>query len=174
MSYSQGLRARLIQRLTGPNPMSATALSKETGISQQTLSRWRQQASTVSSVNAKKHKPQDPPPNKRPRTAEDKLRLVLAASGLSGTEMGEFLRREGVHTAELEEWRRIALAAAETALDGKPAQKSIDGKKVRELERDLDRKNKALAEVTALLTLQKKVQAIWGDEGESTPPKSET
>jgi len=59
-------------------------------------------------------------------------------------------------------------------LAGKPAAKNPDAKKVRELERDLDRKNKALAEVTALLALQKKVQAIWGDGDESTPPKSET
>jgi len=41
-------------------------------------------------------------------------------------------------------------------LAGKPAAKNPDAKKVRELERDLDRKNKALAEVTALLALQKK------------------
>jgi hypothetical protein len=59
-------------------------------------------------------------------------------------------------------------------LAGKPAAKNPDAKKVRELERDLDRKNKALAEVTALLALQKKVQAIWGDGDENTPPKSET
>jgi transposase-like protein len=91
-----------------PNPISATALSKETGSSQQTLSRWRQQASTASPVNAKMPRPQALSPNHRTQTADDKLRLVLAASGLSGTELGEFLRREGVHTAELEEWRRVA------------------------------------------------------------------
>ena len=151
--------------------MSATALSKETGVSQQTLSRWLREASTLACMGTRDNDAQGSP---RPRTAEDKLRIVLAAARLSESALGEFLRREGVHTAELEEWRQIALAAAESALAGKPAAKNPDAKKVRELERDLDRKNKALAEVTALLALQKKVQAIWGDGDESTPPKSET
>ena len=173
MVYSQGLRARLVQRLSGPRAMSATALSKETGVSQQTLSRWLREASTLASMGTRDNDAQGSP-QPRPRTAEDKLRIVLAAARLSESALGEFLRREGVHTAELEEWRQIALAAAESALAGKPAAKNPDAKKVRELERDLDRKNKALAEVTALLALQKKVQAIWGDGDESTPPKSET
>ena len=116
--------------------------------------------------------------SRRPQqwTAEDKLRIVLAAAQLSESQLGEFLRREGLHTAQLEEWRQVALAAAQNALAGiKRAPKhSSDAKKIRELERDLDRKNKALAEVTALLALQKKVRALWGDEDESTPPKSAT
>ena len=171
MVYSQGLRARLVQRLSAPRAMSATALSKESGVSQQTLSRWLREASTLASMGTRDDAQGSP---QRPRTAEDKLRIVLAAARLSESELGEFLRHEGVHTAQLEEWRQIALAAAENALAGKPAVKKPDAKKIRELERDLDRKNRALAEVTALLALQKKVQAIWGDADESTPPKSET
>jgi transposase-like protein len=154
--------------------MSATALSKETGVSQQTLSRWLREASTLACMGTRDNDTQGSQQPQRPRTAEDKLRIVLAAARLSESELGEFLRREGVHSAQLEEWRQIALAAAESALAGKPAAKSGDPKKIRELERDLDRKNKALAEVTALLALQKKVQAIWGDGDENTPPKNET
>lgn len=40
----------------------------------------------------------------------------------------------------------------------------VERKRIRELERDLHRKNAALAETAALLTLRKKAQAIWGDE----------
>ncbi len=164
----------MVQRLSGPRAMSATALSKETGVSQATLSRWLREASTLASMGTRDNNAQRSQQSQQPRTAEDKVRIVMAAAALSEKELGEFLRREGVHTAQLDEWRQIALAAAETALAGKPATKTGDAKKIRELERDLDRKNKALAEVTALLALQKKVQAIWGDGDESTPPKSET
>lgn len=175
MVYSQGLRSRLVQRMAGPRGISATALSKETGISQATLSRWLLSASTFAAMGNRDHEPSQP---RRPQSwsTEEKLRIVLAATQLSDSELGEFLRREGLHTAQLEEWRKVALAAAQSALAGdKPAAKgSRDAKKIRELERDLDRKNRALAEVAALLALQKKAQAIWGDEDESTPPKSET
>jgi len=110
------------------------------------------------------------------RTAEDKLRIVLAAAHLTEEQLGEFLRREGLHAAQLEEWRQTALAAAQSALAGGKvsAKGSSEAQRIRELERDLDRKNRALAEVTALLALQKKVQAIWGAEDESTPPKNGT
>ena len=36
-------------------------------------------------------------------------------------------------------------------------------KRIKELERELRRKDKALAETAALLVLKKKAQAIWGD-----------
>ena len=44
---------------------------------------------------------------------------------------------------------------------------------MRELEKQLRRKDKALAEAAALLVLQKKAQAIWGDEDDDTGPKSD-
>ena len=50
--------------------------------------------------------------------------------------------------------------------DSTPDQKAIrsDAKKIRALEKELQRKDKALAETAALLVLKKKVQEIWGDE----------
>ncbi len=97
----------------------------------------------------------------------------MEAARLSEAELGEFLRREGLHSAQLEEWRTTALAAAQSALAGE-TRRSSEAKQIRDLKRDLDRKNAALAEVTALLALQKKVQAIWGDEDENTPPTNAT
>ncbi len=71
-----------------------------------------------------------------------------------------------IRQADLAEWRRSALAA----LGGVP--KAVAGggeaRRVRELEKQLRRKDKALAEAAALLVLQKKVQSIWGDEDDDT------
>ncbi len=44
--------------------------------------------------------------------------------------------------------------------------RQADEKRIKELERDLQRKEKALAETAALLVLRKKAQAIWGDAEE--------
>ena len=52
--------------------------------------------------------------------------------------------------------------------------KSKESKRIKELERDVRRKDRALAEATALLVLKKKVQAIWGDADDDTPEGSET
>ncbi len=96
--------------------------------------------------------------------------MVAQAEGLSGDALGEFLRREGVHEADLAEWRSAALVALGTR--AKTPATSGDSRRVRELERELLRKDKALAETAALLVLKKKVQDYWGDEDDST--KKET
>lgn len=40
VQYSEAMKARMIKRMTGPNALSATAVSEDTGIPQPTLSRW--------------------------------------------------------------------------------------------------------------------------------------
>ena len=81
--------------------------------------------------------------------------------------LGEFLRKEGLHSAQIEEWTALAVAALAT---NKPARRKVspEAKRNKELERELRRKEKALAEVAALLVLKKKAQEIWGDEDDDT------
>ncbi len=66
-------------------------------------------------------------------------------------------------------------AAAEAALTepGRGAVRSVEQRRILELERELRRKDAALAETAALLVLKKKAQAIWGDGDESTDPRHE-
>lgn len=106
-------------------------------------------------------------------TTEQKLRVVLESSQLSEGDLGAYLRREGVHDAQLTDWR-TAVSAALSAGKTKPRKNSREAKRIRELEKELRRKEKALAEVAALLTLKKKVQEIWGDEDDSTGTRSGT
>jgi transposase len=101
---------------------------------------------------------------------EEKLSLVVRAEGLTDDALGELLRREGVHEADLAEWRTAALVGLGTRSKAPPV--SGEARRVRELERELLRKDKALAETAALLVLKKKVQDYWGDEDDST--KKET
>ena len=58
---------------------------------------------------------------------------------------------------------RCAKASATKASGGA---RRAERKKTRRLEKELRRKDKALAEAAALLVLQKKAQAIWGDDGD--------
>jgi len=101
------------------------------------------------------------------RTPEEKLRLLIEASGLGEEELGAFLRREGMHEADLRRWRESSLAGLSDNITSK-SQAGQASKKVRRLEKELRRKEKALAEAGALLVLQKKVREIWGDEDDDT------
>jgi len=103
----------------------------------------------------------------------EKLRVVAMADQLKDAELGALLRREGIHLAQLEQWREEMLTAMGSPL---PRRKSPDARRILELERELARKDKALAEVTALLVLRKKLQALFGDsaeEGESVDEDNE-
>lgn len=170
--YSEAFKARMVERLAVPGGSSAAELAEEVGIPQPTLSRWVREAARLGGMAKKKTKlPQDRAPRSlRQWTAAEKLRVITEASQLSDEQLGEFLRREGLHTAQLEEWRADILAA----LGQSPVRRRTDeAKTIRKLEQELARKDKALAEVTALLVLKKKVDALFGsvDEDGSTSGK---
>ena len=96
---------------------------------------------------------------------------MLEASALPETQLGEFMRRQGLHEADLAAWREMALGALGAAPMSQS--RSGDARRVRELEKELRRKDKALAETAALLVLQKKVRAIWGDGDDDTKSGSD-
>jgi transposase len=104
------------------------------------------------------------------RSAEEKMRLVVEAGALSDDELGAFLRRHGVHAADLQRWREAMLSSLSA---GTRRVARGEAKRVKQLERELRRKDKALAETATLLVLQKKVQTLLGDEGDDTEPESE-
>lgn len=171
MAYNQAFKQKMLQRMLGPGAKSALELSKEVDVHQVTLSRWKREAATLAPMSAVKPPTSSP---KTPRSAQEKLRLVLAADKLSAEQLGEFLRREGLHEAELAQWRRAMTAALDDQVSAPKTERGgAKNKRIRQLERELHRKERALAEAAALLILQKKAHAIWGDEDDDTKDRSD-
>jgi transposase len=159
--YSPAFKNRMLRRLIGPSAMSANALAHEVGVGQSLLSRWLRESRNVEGMSSSK---------KKKWSGAEKLRVVTEARGLSEHELGALLRREGLHAADLAAWQ----TAAEAALsEGPRTSRSADTRRIHELERELRRKDAALAETAALLVLKKKVQAIWGDGDDITDPRPE-
>jgi hypothetical protein len=115
--YTDSFKSKMVQRLSAPNAISAIRLSKEVGVSQSALSRWLEVARTVQPMT--KERPSDRAVQTgSTRSAGEKIRIVMAAAALGPGELGAFLRREGVHEAELEQWRVAVVDAATSALEG--------------------------------------------------------
>lgn len=172
MIYTDSFKAKMVQRLSPPNAITAMSLSKEVGVSQSQLSRWLRDARTV--VPMSKERPSDRvvQASGNMRSASEKLRIVMAAAALGPAELGAFLRREGVHEAELEQWRTAVLEG----LEGGGARSSArggEGRRIKELERELRRKDKALAEAAALLVLQKKFHTYLEERDKDTDEENE-
>ncbi len=102
---------------------------------------------------------------KRPQdwSPEEKLAAVLEAISLSEEDLGAYLRSRGLHEAHLQQWHDQMLCGLEP-LPGKRAEQ----RRIKSLEKELQRKEKALAEAAALLVLKKKAQELWEDEDDDT------
>ena len=169
MPYSERFKQQMVAKMAGPRAISASALAKEVGVSQPTLSGWLRRAKVGAMAKTKKIKAA-----KRPQdwTAAEKLGAVREAIGLAEEELGAYLRGRGLKQTHLDQWRQQMLTGLEAASGRRSSKPSPEARRIRELEKELDRKEKALAEAAALLVLKKKAEAIWGAEAENTPRRN--
>ena len=96
-------------------------------------------------------------------TAAARFEAVIATAALDEASRAAWCRENGVYLQQLQQWRTSAtqaLAAAEETR-ASPSQTREDRRRIKELERELRRKDKALAETAALLVLSKKCEAIF-------------
>ena len=182
MPYSDMFKRKMIQKMTGPEAISALALSKQVDVSQTTLSKWLRNVNinpVFNFTNLSTDVPVEAKHNMTPKrpddwSPEEKLNAVLDSAPLSDEELGTFLRKKGLHETYLQQWRlQILNGLGKDSTQKKTKQNKADIKRIKALEKELRRKDKALAETAALLVLKKKVQQIWGDEDDNTGPKNE-
>lgn len=166
--YGEEFKRALIQKVLNRGNRSVEEILDEAGgIHQTTLSRWIRESGMTSPQMSKKEK------NSRQWNPQEKFGAVLEFERLSREpeKQGEFLRKSGLHAATVESWRQEMLGAlVKNGHKGKRTPEEIaKDERIKALERDLKRKDQALAETTALLVLKKKAESIWGlvDDEES-------
>jgi transposase-like protein len=94
----------------------------------------------------------------------ERLQALNESHALSGEALHAWCREKGLFAHQLKTWREAFLSGAEPVTrDSRGAVRELQSKNEL-LERQLRRKDKALAEAAALLVLQKKFQALWADE----------
>ena len=148
--YGQAFKSKTVGRLRAPESAAPEVVAREAGIGVGTLERWQGEVATGSARG-------------RTLSAAARLEAVITTAAMNETGKSAWCREHGVYMAELEQW-----VASATAALGDPARaapgartKPQDGLRIRELERDLRRKDRALSETLALLVLSKKVAAIF-------------
>jgi transposase-like protein len=155
-NYSVAFKQKMVTRLIGHDAISANRLAKQTGVSQNSLSKWHREARSLPDMTR----------HRKTWTLERKMEIMLAASKLQGDQLLSYLDREGLTLAELDLWRG--------ALDDAGGTSVVAARQVRKLERELARKDKALAEAAALLILKKKLEDYYSvDEAERTDEENE-
>ncbi len=159
--YSEEEKAKVVKRMIPTQNETVAKISDDTGISDVTLYKWRKEAresGTATPGNGQ---------NSNKWNSEDKFLIVMETYSMNEEELAEYCRKKGLYRKQINEWQQSCLQA-----NGKPVgqSKQLNGQLKEEkqrsktLEKDLRKKEKALAEAAALLLLRKKAQAIWGEE----------
>ena len=147
--YGQAFKDKAVARLLPPESADIGVVAQQVGVSAATLERWRSDAL----ASGRKH---------GGWTAAARLDAVLTTASMSEEQKSAWCRAQGIFPSELSEWKQTATDALEgPSLLPKNATAREERRRVRELERELKRKEKALAETAALLVLSKKVAAIF-------------
>ena len=159
---SEELKASLVARMLPPNNVSVSALVRETGIPKDTLYTWRRHAH-VAGARAQAQPLEG-------LCSEERFNVVLETASLNELELGEYCRRKGLFAQQVQAWRATCQQAhAPLAPSADRQLVRQQAKQIHDLEAQLRRKDKALAEAAALLLLQKKVRSPWEDPEDARP-----
>ena len=167
MNYSPELKEALLRRMLPPNNESISKIAKEEGLSEQTLRNWRDKARKDGYAAPGTDATADD------WSTQDKFLTVVETAGLSETELAEYARKKGLYVEQIKDWKDACMNANGGIAKEAARLKNFDceycgefeesQKERKKLERELQRKEKALAETAALLVLSKKANAIWGE-----------
>lgn len=156
--YSEELKMSVLRRMLPPQSQSVASLSRETGITEVTLYHWRKQARQAGAVM---------PGNDNQRSdtwdSASKFAVVLETASLNEQALAEYCRGKGLFVEQVRAWRQAcedANARQEEKAADAARQLKAEKQRSKALERELHRKDKALAEVSALLVLAKKYRGL--------------
>ena len=154
---SEEFRRAAVQKFRSRGSRTAGEVARVLGVSSWSLYQWAKRYGNDDGMKR----------NRRPgdRSVQEKLKAVIEFEGLEGERQGEYLRREGLHSDHIAGWKKSMEAGLESGGGDNEAtrtKRAQDKRKIKELERELHRKDRALAETTALLVLKKKADLIWG------------
>lgn len=150
-------KASVLAKLLPPYNMTVAAVAQMEGISEATLYNWRNQAKAEGKPvpGADKNSEQWP--------AEARLAVIVETATLSEAEIAEYCRKKGLYPAQIIQWKQAFLQVSSS--NDKTILKHVQ-KENKQLKKELQRKEKALAEAAAILVLRKKLKDYYGEMDE--------
>jgi transposase-like protein len=151
----------MVTKLLSPGGPSFRVLSEETGVHHASLRQWVKTYANGTSMTKKSKTSTKFGP-------KEKLQIIIETASLKDQALGDYLRKNGLHSSQLEEWKEEAFAGMKSSVGRPKKDPEVTELKHKEkrLEKELYRKDRALAEMSARIILLKKSHLIWGDAEE--------
>jgi transposase-like protein len=161
--YSEERKEAILRRMMAPENKLISELARENGISKQTLYNWQKK------LHAKGMPVPGNGKNAEDWSSKDKFAVVLETASLNQAQLAEYCRSKGLFIEQIAAWSEACQQANAHTVERTREQREQsknDRKRIKELEKELLRKERALAEAAAIIILRKKAQAIWGEPGD--------
>lgn len=160
--YTEAIKTAVMSKALLPNAPGVVELSNEFNIPSSTIRTWMHNMhKSKGTTNPISHRPND-------KSSVDKLQAVLDTLGKTDEELSAYCRTQGIYSNHVDTWKQQMLDGLSfkkqksiNTRESKAENKAIQDE-LRQLKSELNRKNNALAELTALLILKKKADLLWG------------
>ena len=149
MKYTRRMKESALRKVLPPESRSITEVAQEMGISDQTIYNWKRQAELGTLYLEGTGNPRD-------TVQLERYNLLLESKSLDEESLGTWLREKGLHSEHLTKWQQEIQDILSDKDNTIREENRRLKKEKKELERELRRKEKALAEMAALVTLKKK------------------
>ena len=150
--FSEEFKQAAVKKLLTHGNQSISEFCQENNLALSSVTKWQHNCANVSGMKSKT--------NKSKYSSENILKIISETHSLSEEELGLYLRKNGLHSNQLTEWRADILSAMNQPKVHVNKKDERDAE-IKDLKRNLRKKDAALAEASALLILQKKIQLIW-------------
>ena len=172
--FTQSFKIQAVEKaLNRSNTTSLREVAELLGVGLSTLDKWivksknhafesiSNEGAVGMSSTGKEKRPQDWSP-------EEKLAMVIRCGGLSEEDANKLCREQGLYTHHIQAWKQEFVGGVAASAPVKKSETKQLRHENKALKKELNRKDKALAETAALLVLQKKVNAIWGSDEDNS------
>ena len=160
LKYTQEFKVQCVEKsLSKKGKSSQKELATSLGIGLSTLNRWINLAKTnelekSGNIMSIEKSPQD-------WSKSERLDVILHCHAMNDSQISTYCRENGLYPHHIKEWKLEFLSIDDISSSHKKKEQKKLKLEVKRLQKELNRKDKALAETAALLVLSKKCQAIW-------------
>jgi transposase-like protein len=166
--FTTSFKIQAVEKALSRNKNTTLAeIADSLGIGYSTLNKWIVKASKQEFETASHGEIASMSNDKRPQdwTLEERLNMVVASASLSEDALNTHCRSQGIYPHHVKQWKLDFINGnTHKPKTVAPSEMKILKHENKSLKKELNRKDKALAETAALLVLKKKVHEIWGDD----------
>lgn len=162
-TYSKEFREEITKKALTYPTSELKDLAKGIGIPYSTLYYWVASTKKMK-PNDEKNAPKSMPVRPQNWSVEAKLQAIIETASMTEEEISAYCRQKGLYVHHIQEWKQRCIEGMKPSSVNKKSEEVQQLKSENlQLKKELHRKDKALAETSALLVLKKKANLIWGD-----------